>query len=153
MRMRRPELWLSPDPFLSTTLLLFLPFVELRPETDSARKIETRVCHQQKADVIRLSFSESGQCERYKRGYRDRNKKNNGFREDIGEEGKTRKWLCEILVGQANELCFRNMTRNYMSDFMAQDGSQFVIVADYMVEEAAGDQDEAGPKDASAILI
>lgn len=82
MRMRRPELWLSPDPFLCTTLLLFLPLIELRPETDSARKVETRVCHQQKAYIIRFSFSESGQTERYHPGYRNRNKKNNGFWRD-----------------------------------------------------------------------
>ena len=44
MRMRRPDLFILPHPFLCPTLLLF-PLIDLRPETDSARRIETRVCH------------------------------------------------------------------------------------------------------------
>ena len=117
--MCRLELWRSPDPFLCSTLLLFLPFVELRPETDSARKIETRVGHQNKADVIRFSFSDSGQCERYERGYRDRDQKKNGFWVDIAQHSKSRKWFCEKLIGKSDAVFFIIMKGDNMSDFVA----------------------------------
>lgn len=45
------------------------------------------------------------------------------------------------------------MTRQDRCDSVAQDGSQFVIVADGVVEEAGGDQYEAEPGDARDLCV
>lgn len=45
------------------------------------------------------------------------------------------------------------MARDKVNDLVSQDGSQFVVVANYVMEEAGGDQNEAGPIDASEIFI
>ena len=45
------------------------------------------------------------------------------------------------------------MTRNDMSNFVAQDSSQFVVVSDYVVEKAGRNEDKAVPKDASVVYV
>lgn len=140
--MRRPELWLAPDSPLCTTLLLLLPLIELRPETDGARRVETRVCHQQETDVIRFSFSCSGQSERDIPGCQDRYTKEDGFRVDVCQESEPRKRFCEKPIDYEYRKCFKSVLRDNMGDFVAQDSSQLVVVANHVVEEAGGDQDK-----------
>lgn len=45
------------------------------------------------------------------------------------------------------------MLRNDMSKFVAQDGSQLVVVSDDVVEEAGRNEDKAVPRDPSAIQV
>lgn len=129
------------------------PLIDLLPEADSARRVETSVRHEQKTNIVRFSLPDSRQSERCQPGYRKRNKENYAFNPDGGQESERKEWYGKVLVGQYNEFGFEDMTRQDRCDSVAQDGSQFVIVADGVVEEAGGDQYEAGPGDARDLCV
>ena len=120
MRMCRPGFQVWKDPLLFTTPLLF-PLIIIRPKLESARRVETGVCHQQETDAIRLSFSDSGQMESSQPGCCERNKTKNGYPviKCRRQDREPSKWFRKIVIDPTDAAGFQNMSRDDVGNFVA----------------------------------